>query len=167
MRKLRTALASLLAAAVVVAPAVYFFVERANETASEADLTRLQGQWDLQTISADDRWAFVIASRFDSVTFVVKGNRIEETSFRLSTGCFRKGECVLDVTREPKHLDLRFEYDGSHVINEKALYRLERGTLSLCRNRKDPAQRPEEFRADQETGIVIEVYERKSGWRSF
>lgn len=176
MRKLRITLASILAAAVVASPLVYFVVDRATETASEADPVRLQGRWELKTVDDGDTNSF-LANLRASPYLVIDGSKVakrkeyaKSSNYPIASMFARSvtldGEFTLDATKEPKHIDMRFEWKGVIII-EKLLYQLEGGTLSFCKNRKDRTQRPELFRADKQTGIVIEIYERETERRPF
>jgi uncharacterized protein (TIGR03067 family) len=131
---------------------VVFAAAAAAEDAAKAELDRLQGEWQLASMTRDGKE--VPAERIQTITRVIKGDH-----YRLLQDGKEvfEGVMTLNPTRKPKTIDAK------QVGSDRAalgIYELEGDTQKICLAQPGK-DRPAEFSSTEGSGRVLTVWKRK------
>src|SRR5262249_6407506 len=126
-----------------------------KDDASKADLEKMQGNWKMSSLTVNGE--MVPADDVQKIHLTVKGNRYSvkrgdqpiELSFKLDAG------------KKVKEIDLTYETGDNKGKTNKAIYKLEGDTLTMCRHQEAERERPAEFASKAGSMHVITVWKRE------
>jgi uncharacterized protein (TIGR03067 family) len=141
-----------LALAVLVALAAAARADDADEQAAKAELAKLQGEWQLVSMTRDGKE--VPGERIQSITRVIKGDHY--TLLQDGKEVF-EGVMTLNPARKPKTIDAK-QVGSEHPA--LGIYELEGDTQKICMAQPGK-DRPTHFTAMEGSGRVLSVWKRK------
>jgi uncharacterized protein (TIGR03067 family) len=103
------------------------------------ELQKLQGKW--QMVGLEVNGEKVPAERFQASRLEIKDNR-----YVVNTGrSVHETTIKLDPAKSPKAIDMTFEDGDNKGDTAQGIYKLDGDTLTICRPRLPPHERPSEF----------------------
>ena len=133
---------------------------RADDPAAK-EAKKLQGEWQVVEGERNGKKATRESAEIKDMRFVFKEN---ELIVRLANGngAERRSNFKLDPARTPKEIDIT-SLDGQEKgQTTAAIYKLEKDRLTICLPYfvKNPGDRPKEFKAGADDGVMLIVLER-------
>ena len=123
--------------------------------AAKHELDKLQGKWVMAELEVNGEK--VPAEKFQASRLEIKGDRYIVNSGRST----HEASLKLDPTKTPKTMDMTF-LDGDNMGDTaEGIYKLEGDTLTICRPRLPPQERPTEFVTKPGTDRFIVVWKRE------
>jgi uncharacterized protein (TIGR03067 family) len=126
---------------------------------ADEDPGRLQGSWAMQSITMD---GLVVPSAYTRTGRLV----IEGDSYRLTlddqtiVSTFR-----LDSGKSPRQVDFTFTEGPQKGQTVQGIYEVDGDSLRICRGMRPAVERPREFAAPSDSGLILLTYKRAPGSR--
>jgi uncharacterized protein (TIGR03067 family) len=123
------------------------------------DIDLLQGVWRIQSISVGgEPMPF---SLLETATLQVNGDRFVS----LGMGAEYEGTIKIDASREPRHLDMKFDVGPEAGNVNPCIYKIEGDRWKLC-IATTGFVRPTSFESKPGSGFVVEVLQRSAAARA-
>jgi len=122
---------------------------------AKKELEHLQGAWIMTSLEINGER--IAPERFQNTRLEIKGDR-----YVVDTG---KGTheaiLALDPSKSPKAIDMKLADGPNKGETAEGIYKLEGGTLTICRPRLPPQARPAEFTTKPGTDRFLVVWQRE------
>lgn len=125
-----------------------------KDDASKADLEKMQGNWKMTSLTVNGMEA--PAEKVQAIRLTVKGdkytvkvdNRTIELTFKLDAG------------KKPKTVDLTYDDGDNKGKTNRAIYKLEGDTMTMCRHQQPDQERPKDFDSKAGSNLNLAVWKR-------
>jgi uncharacterized protein (TIGR03067 family) len=121
---------------------------------AKTDRDRLQGDWQLTAMTIDGRET--PAEKTKDYRLRVRG---DEYVVHI-TDTPRELKFKIDPRQTPKAMDLTYQSGENKGRVNRAIYRLDGDTLTMCRHREADQDRPADFESKPGSGLVLTVWKR-------
>jgi uncharacterized protein (TIGR03067 family) len=121
---------------------------------AKTDRDQLQGNWEMTAMTIDGREA--PAEKTKAYRLRVRDDEyvVHETDSK------RELKFKIDPSQTPKAMDLTYQSGENKGRVNRAIYRLDGDTLTMCRHRQADQDRPAEFESKPGSGLVLTVWKR-------
>lgn len=126
----------------------FFIVGQPAEDKVKKDLNAMQGTWDMVGLEVDgkdvpvDRLGSSLTVKGNDYVVAIKDKKIAVT-------------IRLDPSKDPKEMDMIFNDGANKEKVHKAIYKVEKDMLTLCRGLNPENERPREFATWPNTGYFV------------